>query len=430
MPIAFRSSTTHVGGDLDISVDTGTSGVIAVTKPTGTVDGDFMFVTIGFNDNSSSTPTVTSVPSGWTLLRQTNQGIAPSAISLATYWKIASGEGASWSWTVSARQIGNWVAGSYSGGGVAIDGGDSVVATNSGNIIIPSISPTGYGDMLVTVFWGFLDSSVPSGMTNRVYVANHFAYNDQLFSGVTGTRSVPNAGAASAIGEMFAIRTAYAPIRFINDGGTNVQQNQSTLILTVPTNVAGDLLLAFLTNESGSTSWTGPSGWTRYDDNSATNHRSQLWYKFSNGSEPGTYTWTSTISNYGFAAGAIVSYRNVANPPIDVSSAFYSTNLATMVMSSLTPTYPNEILINCVTTHYYGPPDITIPAGMYERSHLGQGSPLFRVNDELRTDLSATGTRSTTVGGGNLSDGWTLGYLLIPLPPTSPAILMSDQEGR
>ena len=83
---------------------------ITVNKPTGTVDGDILFVWIAWQ----STPTIDSVPSGWTLLAQTVLG---GGDNYALYYKIASSEGASWVWSFTASS--GWiraVSSSYTGG--------------------------------------------------------------------------------------------------------------------------------------------------------------------------------------------------------------------------------------------------------------------------------------------------------------------------
>ncbi len=76
------------------SHQTALAGTTVVTKPTGTVDGDLLIVFVGSN---ARTETVNSVPSGWTLIVSDDSAAANNAI-LYTYYKIASSEGASWTW--------------------------------------------------------------------------------------------------------------------------------------------------------------------------------------------------------------------------------------------------------------------------------------------------------------------------------------------
>jgi hypothetical protein len=72
---------------------------IVVIKPAGTADGDLLLLGI----NLRGTRTITSPASGWTLL----SGHPPTpttdpSINWYVYWKVASSEGASWSFTASA----------------------------------------------------------------------------------------------------------------------------------------------------------------------------------------------------------------------------------------------------------------------------------------------------------------------------------------
>lgn len=80
---------------------------ITVTKPTGTADGDILFCWIGFNDAP-----IDSVPSGWTLLGQ----YIVNADKYALYYKIASGEPASWVWSFEYSAKVRAVCSCYTGG--------------------------------------------------------------------------------------------------------------------------------------------------------------------------------------------------------------------------------------------------------------------------------------------------------------------------
>jgi hypothetical protein len=69
----------------------GTTTELTLTKPTGTADGNLLVACIA----SSTNFTVSAAPSGWTL-DEDAKGQTPGII---VYWKIASSEGASWTWT-------------------------------------------------------------------------------------------------------------------------------------------------------------------------------------------------------------------------------------------------------------------------------------------------------------------------------------------
>ncbi len=82
---------------------------ITVAKPTGTVNGDILFCLI-----SCGAPTVDSVPSGWTLLGEYYNAGAYDRYYL--YYKIASSEPASWTWSFSTSVTVRAVCSCYTGG--------------------------------------------------------------------------------------------------------------------------------------------------------------------------------------------------------------------------------------------------------------------------------------------------------------------------
>lgn len=73
---------------------TGSDGIsVTVTKPTGTVNGDYMLaVTHGYTGD-----TTFAAPSGWTLIDAYNE-VGGSALRSRAYYKFASSEGASYVW--------------------------------------------------------------------------------------------------------------------------------------------------------------------------------------------------------------------------------------------------------------------------------------------------------------------------------------------
>src|SRR6266496_711164 len=73
---------------------------ITVAKPTGTANGDVMWAWINLRWNS----TVTTAPSGWTLIDSFQQTGGTQGGNWYLYRKVASGEGASYQWTFSQTQ--------------------------------------------------------------------------------------------------------------------------------------------------------------------------------------------------------------------------------------------------------------------------------------------------------------------------------------
>lgn len=93
--------TISVDATSTLAWETG-SATITLSKPTGTVDGDLLVACIGVTENDSSTDTIDSVPSGWTLSKSSINSDNTVKPRLYTYYKVASSEGASWDWTATS----------------------------------------------------------------------------------------------------------------------------------------------------------------------------------------------------------------------------------------------------------------------------------------------------------------------------------------
>lgn len=94
---------------------------VVVPKPAGLVDGQLMVAFISAASVTTFTP-----PAGWEGIEVQDIG---SSLRLISYWKVASTEGASWTWSLgaSARNWG-WV-GCYSG----VDTSDPIVVSDAGD---------------------------------------------------------------------------------------------------------------------------------------------------------------------------------------------------------------------------------------------------------------------------------------------------------
>lgn len=122
------------------------SNTKTLTKPVDTVDGDFLVAILASAENGA-TSSVTTVPPGWTLIRSTTH---VTEIKLDTYYKIASGEGASWDWVFSTTT-------SYKAGAVLrVTGTNQVSSSDDGtalNTATPSftggVTPIGASSLFV-----------------------------------------------------------------------------------------------------------------------------------------------------------------------------------------------------------------------------------------------------------------------------------------
>lgn len=168
---------------------TGVSGAATfnITKPTGTVDGDLMRVGI-CSDGSATGGTVTA-PSGWTEIGGSPVHPTHDGQWLHVWEKIASGEGASWSWTVNVS-TGNdvtWGCITHTGQDSTYQDVAPVTTNNSGsNASVVSVSLSGVNtlnDNCMIVWMGIGDPDTsnsgtftePASFTAGVNLYSNFA---------------------------------------------------------------------------------------------------------------------------------------------------------------------------------------------------------------------------------------------------------------
>jgi hypothetical protein len=138
-------------------------GALTVTKPTGTLDGDLIIV-VGYLETASNT--WASVGSGFVLARAAQA--EGTEFTLSVWWKIASGEPASWTWTPTTSAWRTVVCASYTG---ATGTGTPRVDQTSTNTGVaqaanfqpaPSVTPTVTGDLLIYSYGNFSGAVVTS----------------------------------------------------------------------------------------------------------------------------------------------------------------------------------------------------------------------------------------------------------------------------
>ena len=211
--MAIAARTTNGSGSGSV---TGTS--IVVTKPSGVADGDLLIVGM-YNDDC----TISSVPSGWALVEEVENAMPTTDFWMRVYWKRASSEGASWTWTASTSGWHGWVVQAYTGGlasGDPLDGTatEYTHADYARNIVLlPSITTTIDGSMLVAVCGNYDGRAWVSGtapVTNERVDANGVSlYDGNLATaGASGiiSVSIASAEANQIAGIMLALKPAAA----------------------------------------------------------------------------------------------------------------------------------------------------------------------------------------------------------------------------
>ena len=149
MAVAFKTE----------SHDTAVATTTVVTKPTGTVDDDLL---IAMLMRDGGTDIINSVPSGWTLLEELAGG---SGNILYVYGKIASSEGASWTWGWNGSDVSKrWAAFRFDGTLTVIgDAIDVSAIAEVDNDATPSftntITPTADDGMIVMMVFSSQDAT-------------------------------------------------------------------------------------------------------------------------------------------------------------------------------------------------------------------------------------------------------------------------------
>jgi Domain of unknown function (DUF4082)/Bacterial Ig domain/Fibronectin type III domain len=257
---AWRAAASHAAasGVLSLSID----------KPVGTLPGDMMVASIAVR---ASSPTITA-PSGWTLVRQTDN-TNPTANSLATYYRVEDSPGPtsySWSFSASAGSVGGIQ--SFSGIDTAnpVDREEGHNTASSLDHAAPTVTTQFTYDMLVTAhaFSSSATFTPPSGMTEAFDVASDAIpttngesmegnYQLQSAAGATGTRTAVasnNAGRGNA--HMLALKastttTNTAPVA--NPQSVSVSTDGTLVINLTGTDADGNSLIFAAGNVSHGT---------------------------------------------------------------------------------------------------------------------------------------------------------------------------------
>jgi len=101
---------------------------LVISKPSGVVDGDLMIAVIHLTFNTGA-QTFTPA-SGWTLIRSDTAGGAGAPVTIKSYYKVASSEGADYTWGIS--------------GGASTAGG-SILRITDFNTVTPVLTSNGAG---------------------------------------------------------------------------------------------------------------------------------------------------------------------------------------------------------------------------------------------------------------------------------------------
>lgn len=185
---------------------------IVVNKPTSTADGELLVAYVTADDFAAIT-----APSGWTQFTGSPQSVSAN-LKGAAYYKVASGEGASWTWTTAGAKLYEGYVARYTGLTSTphdISNG-AAGSTGAATVTAPAVTTTAADDLVVRVAgtWNATSVSFASG-SSRINAGSNgdlmILYDqDQAAAGSTGT----NVATANTTNAMVAFTGA-----FLQSGG-------------------------------------------------------------------------------------------------------------------------------------------------------------------------------------------------------------------
>lgn len=247
MAIAYRSAESKLR----------TSGPTSATvsRPSGVVDGDVLLTFIAIESDK----TITTVPTGWTLIRsRSTTTLGSGGCKLHAYYKVASAEASSYTWGTSGGTDWAVVVLAYTGvdnvAPVDVSGDEQSDDANDTSVRAPSITTTVTNTLLITAHganptsYGPVDFSTPSSMSSRKQAspdgsgglaAAAVAVFDQAVAaaGATGAKTSNLSGASDADARNVGISVALASSTGIQ--AITPTRLSSTITLRTPTSVTG-----------------------------------------------------------------------------------------------------------------------------------------------------------------------------------------------
>jgi len=392
-PIAFRSSATTVSGT------TGSTS-LTVSVPAGVQNGDFMFATISLRDTGSGALMGTPA-AGWTALRAMMDG---TFTRVYTYWRIASSEPASYTWTfnIKTRSTASIVA--YSG----VDNASPVIVDDfvtqpsfTDTYVTPSITTTVNNAMIVTTFSvggasSGLSINPPAGMTERydIVIGNTSVQTQesadavQAVAGATGQKTATasiSGNVAAGVAHIMALRPAggtpsctvtttvkkTTPIK-LRSSTTKALVSGTSLVMDTPAGVQlNDLMFVVIGWTSGTATITGvPAGWTLTSSNGASLTSVFTYRRIAGASEPATYTWTFGASATVAAWDGAYIGVNTTTPLDGINQG--SANSTTHTSPTTTNANANDMIVNAYSLNAIA--TFTTPTGVNPETVVTAGS--------------------------------------------------------
>ncbi len=342
--------------------DSASSNSAVVTKPASVVDGDLMFALVNSNAAYAN-----ATPAGWIRDGQNNP---TSTYCFELYHKIASSEGANYTWGFAAAQNVRITVFNMRGGfdtSNPIDVVSNTAYTTVGtNCRAATMTVTSKNSPLIYFGSAFYTSAAkiftPPTTQNNQWLddldagnANSDFYNgisDTFWSNTNGaTGNIDGVMNNSTVTAKHAFAVALNPKGIAVIGGLTFGWDRFDTLgdgtnptITKPANVLdGDLLVASGLIGSSSITLTPPAGWTQLCI-SASGNNSYIWYKIASG-EGASFVFTK--SNSAVSGVILQAFRNVSNTNTLAVTPFsnteYITNDTTLRAGGITTVKVNSL---------------------------------------------------------------------------------------
>lgn len=394
--IAASSSERPLPEFVASSTNRISSSTNTVTAPSGIQDGDLLVALV----NSDSSGQILISTSGFSLIAQYPD--AADSFFLAT--KIATSESGNYTFTWSSINA-NTVTILVYRNATCVNVVGTLGAASTSTPIAGGITPTYKGVLCAFFAAGGASAktveTAPSGMTLRasqqISAPTAVVYDQSpQDASPSGNKILTWTAGAICLAILFQITNEpiVAP-NLIAIESTSTANITSTLTINKPAGtIEGDLMIAVMGTDSGSTTWTGDTDWIEIADLGTSNHSLRVAYKIAGTSEGLNYTFTYNSSRR--LSGSILTYRNAAYDKI----GSFGTGANPIVIPSITLNKSQSILI-AVGMRSNSGITLTTPIGM---SALvvdnDTDSPSYIVCDQI-VPKGPTGTRSTDANSSN-----------------------------
>lgn len=373
------------------------STTCTVTKPAGTLDGDILYVHVKLNGSY----TTLTPPSGWTLLHSQGLGTGKEARS---YWKAASSEGSSYTWTTDTSIT--WAAGM-----ISIIGGDtSALDAEVGSTDSSSTTTATCAGLTTTVDNTLVILSVVNGggaaTTPNANMAEYsdsssveIQWEERPTAGATGTRDSTLSTSQRYHTQILAVKPLGKP--YVHHVATTAPGVGTSFVGNKPSGTRdGDLLFAAIMMPNGVTADpTPPSGWTLIRRVASGVVSMATYYKIA-ASEGSTWTWTLDTSNTGGAVQVAACSGVYTTSPLDVEAGQANASSSSATAPGVTTTAADDLLI-AAFTRGNSATSFTPPTGMDEYTDVTNTS----LASTRAASAAATGDKTAALSNSGTSSG-------------------------